>query len=74
MNQHTHDICGSVGTYRTQQGEERKRWVKCGAAFTDTETGRLSLKLDAVPVDPAWSGWLSLFEVKDKEPGEPTPF
>ncbi len=67
MNRKSHDICGSVGTYKTDNGEERKRWVKCGTAFTDTDTGRLSLKLDAVPVDPQWSGWLTLFEVEQQQ-------
>ena len=59
--QHTHDVLATVGTYKDRQtGEEKKRRLKIGAAFTSPE-GNISIKLDAVPVGPDWSGWLSLY-------------
>lgn len=61
----THDVVATIGEYTTQSGEKKKRYVTCGSAFTD-EQGRLSIKLDAVPVTPEWSGWLSLFEPRQQ--------
>lgn len=61
----THDVVATVGEYESQ-GQKKKRYVNCGSAFTD-ETGRISIKLDSVPVSPEWSGWLSLFEPKQNE-------
>lgn len=57
----THDAIATVGTYKTNQGEEKKRYLKVGSLFQD-EQGRLSLKLDAVPVAKEWSGWISFYE------------
>lgn len=62
----THDVVATVGTYKDGQGAEKKRFMNCGSAFTD-EGGRISIKLDTVPVSPDWSGWLSLYVPKEKE-------
>jgi len=67
MATYTHDVMATVGTYKNKDGEEKKQYIKCGAAFTH-EGGNISIKLDAVPVTPDWSGWLSLFEKRDYEP------
>jgi hypothetical protein len=64
-NTRTHDIVATVGTYKSG-GEEKKRYVNCGSAFTDDQ-GRISLKLDSVPVSPEWSGWLSLYPVERQQ-------
>lgn len=61
---YTHDIIATVGEYTNKAGEKKKRYHKCGAAFTDDD-GRISLKLDGIPVSPDWSGWLSLYEPRD---------
>ena len=61
----THDLVATIGTYEDRQtGEKKKRYQNVGSAFTG-EDGRMSLKLDAVPVGPEWSGWISLYEIKD---------
>ena len=61
----THDVVATVGTYKDRQsGEDKKRYQNVGSAFTDDD-GRISIKLDAVPVGPEWSGWLSLYLPKD---------
>ena len=67
MATYTHDVMATVGTYKNKDGEEKKSYLKCGRAFTH-EGGGMSIKLDAVPVTPDWSGWLSLFEKRDYEP------
>ena len=59
-NKYSHDIVATVGSYVDGSGQEKKRYQKVGAAFSDDE-GRVSLKLDAVPCSPDWSGWLSLY-------------
>ena len=52
MAQVTHKIVATVGKYKDRQtGEEKKRYLLCGVAFTD-EQGRISLKIDAMPVSP----------------------
>jgi len=68
----THDVVATVGRYKDQSGEEKKRYVNVGSAFTD-EQGRISIKLETVPVTPDWSGWLSLYPVKDKEQRQERP-
>lgn len=64
MARPTHKILATVGTYKDAEGNEKKRYVQCGVAFTD-EQGRVSLKMDAMPVSPEWSGWLQLFPMDD---------
>lgn len=66
----THDVCATIGEYTNSAGEKKKRYITVGSAFTD-EQGRLSIKLDAVPVTPEWSGWLSLYEPKPKGENKP---
>jgi hypothetical protein len=63
----THDIVATIGEYTNAAGEKKKRYVTCGKAFTDDE-GRMSLKVDAMPVNPAWSGWLSLYAIEREAP------
>ena len=64
-NKYSHDIVATVGSYVDNSGQEKKRYQKVGAAFSDDE-GRVSLKLDAVPCSPDWSGWLSLYPKTEK--------
>jgi hypothetical protein len=65
MAQATHKIVATVGKYKDRQtGEEKKRYLQCGVAFTDDQ-GRISLKIDAMPVSPEWSGFLSLYPLDD---------
>jgi len=63
----THEVVATIGEYTDAQGQTKKRYINIGSAFTDDQ-GRISIKLDAVPVSPEWSGWVSLYALKDKEP------
>lgn len=62
-NRITHDVAASIGEYTNNQGETKKRYVNVGKVFS-SEDGRMSIKLDAVPVGPNWSGWLSLYPIQ----------
>lgn len=62
----THEVVATNGTYKDRDGNEKKRYINCGSAFTG-EDGRISIKLDSVPVSPEWSGWFSLYAVERKE-------
>ncbi|GAT33267.1 hypothetical protein TSACC_21680 [Terrimicrobium sacchariphilum] len=65
----THEVKATVGEYTDQSGAKKKRYITVGAAFTDDQ-GRVSIKLESVPVSPEWSGWLSLYPVERNGNGQ----
>lgn len=68
-----YDIVATVGKYTDRNtGEEKKRYQSCGAVFED-DKGRLSIKLDTIPITPEWSGWLSCFDPDRKNQGQSAP-
>lgn len=54
------DLFATVGEFTDADGRKAKRQLKVGVVMRDDTSGALSVKLDAVPVDPRWSGWLAL--------------
>ncbi|NCU40898.1 hypothetical protein EOL73_04030 [Candidatus Saccharibacteria bacterium] len=54
------DLVFSTGEYE-MNGQKKKRWSKSGTVFEDPETGRLSIKFEAIPAGE-WSGWMRIFE------------
>jgi len=70
-SKYTHDVTATVGSYTNREGDEKKRYVNVGKAFTD-DSGRISIKLETIPVGPDWSGWLSLYPAKTREEREET--
>jgi hypothetical protein len=64
-----------MGKYVDSEGQEKTRWQNCGVIIK-TESGRVVLKLDALPVNPAPSTdgqgglWLQCFE-NDRNEGRP---
>jgi len=72
MARPTHDIVATLGEYTAADGTKKKRYHPCGKAFTN-EKGQVSLKIDAMPCSPEWSGWLSLYPVKDEQRPDPRP-
>jgi hypothetical protein len=48
--------------------DPKTRWSRVGSVFIDPETGRPSVKLDAVPVGKNFDGWLQGFEPRDNRP------
>ena len=64
---YAHDIVASNGEYTDPRtGERKKRYITIGKGFTDDQ-GRISAKLDSIPVGPDWSGWISLYPPRDRE-------
>ncbi|MCC5869607.1 MAG: hypothetical protein JJU27_13990 [Gammaproteobacteria bacterium] len=60
------DLMASVGEFTDQDGRKAKRWLKVGVVMRDSRNGSLSVKLDAVPVLPGWSGWLAVRNVGEE--------
>ena len=64
-----YEAVATIGEYKDRNGETKKRYVNIGKVF-ENDKGQLSLKLDTIPVDPNWSGWVSFYEPKERqEPG-----
>ncbi len=67
-----YEAVATIGKYKDKvTGEEKKQFLRVGTVF-ESEDGRLSLKLDAVPCSPDWSGFISFYPPKPAE-GQPTP-
>jgi hypothetical protein len=71
-----YDAVATVGKY-TKEGIEKKRYLTVGAVF-ESDDGKLTLKLEGVPVSPDWSGWIAFYEPKLGYTGttenDPPPF
>lgn len=67
-----YDAVATVGKYTDREGNEKKRYVTIGAVFEDDQ-GRMSMKLDAVPCSPDWSGWASFYEPDRNRQAQPAP-
>lgn len=63
----THDAVATIGEYTDKNGDKKKRYTRVGPGFTGPD-GVISIKFDVVPVGPEWSGWVSLYEIKDQDP------
>jgi hypothetical protein len=55
-----------TGTYKARDGSEKSRYVNVGTLF-QYEDGGLCLKLDSVPVGEGWNGFISFFEIDQKD-------
>lgn len=54
----THTLHATTREWVDAAGTKRKTRLEVGAIFRSS-TGRLVLKLDAVPITRNWSGWLA---------------
>lgn len=62
-----YEALATTGEYKDRQtGETKKRYTRVGSVF-EQDDGRLSLKLDCVPVGQGWSGWISFFPPRDRD-------
>ncbi len=61
-----YDAVAMVGEYKNSAGETKKRYMNVGAVF-ENDKGELSLKLEAIPVGPNWSGWVSFYPPKERD-------
>ena len=58
-----YDVIAKNGTYKTQDGSEKTKWLKMGVCM-ETQSGGLAIKIDSMPV--GWDGWMTLAEPKEK--------
>lgn len=56
----THNVVATIGEYTDLEGNKKKRYMNVGVCFTNDQ-GQQSIKLNALPVTPDWSGFLSLY-------------
>jgi hypothetical protein len=45
---------------------EKTSWIKLGVLI-ETNDGKLRLKIDALPRDPSWDGWASVFDDQERQ-------
>ena len=59
-----------TGTYKTRDGQEKKRYQNIGSVFLD-DNDNLKIKIDSIPiVDGGWGGWANCYELEDRAPIE----
>jgi len=51
---------GDACAYLRKEGEEKARYPRIGAAFKD-DSGRISIKIDTLPIGNDWQGWINIF-------------
>lgn len=67
-----HRLFATVGTYTDRNtGKTAKRQAQVGVVF-ESESGRLSMRLDLIPISPDWKGFIS-FRSPSEDATEPTP-
>lgn len=65
-----YEVMASTGSYTDKNGQEKKRWVKCGVVMA-TKSGGLALKMETMPV--GGDGWFGLFEPKPRDDAQQAP-
>jgi len=56
-----------TGTYKTREGQEKKRYQNIGSVFVD-DNDNLKIKIDSMPlVDGGWNGWANCYDLEEKE-------
>jgi hypothetical protein len=56
-----------TGTYRTREGQEKKRYQTIGSVILD-DNDNLKIKIDSIPiVDGGWTGWANCYELEERE-------
>ena len=55
-----------VGSYTDRTGAEKKRYQKVGTLFV-YDDGNQVLKIDALPISKEWTGFVSFFDIKERE-------
>lgn len=53
----------TIERWTGRHGEQRARRVPVGTIFRDDESGRMSARLDLVPVSHDWHGWLAVIRL-----------
>jgi len=68
------DAVVTTGEYTNQQGETKKRYLNVGVLLKDDQSGRMCLKLEAMPIPRDGACWIGFFEPRQQEQRPaPTP-
>ena len=54
----------------TKDGEEKTAWERVGTIFMDKDTGKMSLKIQALPMElfnGDNAGWCNIFKIQPRE-------
>jgi hypothetical protein len=65
------DLYATVGTWVDDQGRKHKRKVRCSVVMQDDRSGRLAIRIEALPVIPDWFGWLAVENINDQDRAAP---
>ncbi len=60
------DLLATTGDWVDDAGKRHKCRSKVGIIFKDDLSGKLSVRLELLPVGPVWSGWLAVVPVGDE--------
>ncbi len=52
--------------YKKGEHEGRAIWLRCGVLI-EKDNGKMSVKLDVVPISGQWDGWLVVSERRDRD-------
>lgn len=63
-------VVATVGKYTDANGQEKNRYVTVGRAFIRDDKS-VSIKVDAMPVGPEFSGWLNLYDLDEDRQQKP---
>ena len=62
-------VVATGGKYTDANGQEKNRYVTVGKAFIRDDKS-VSIKVDAMPVGPEFSGWLNLYDLDEDRQGQ----
>ena len=65
-------VVATVGKYTDANGQEKNRYVTVGKAFIRDDKS-VSIKVDAMPVGPEFSGWLNLYDLDEDRQQQSAP-
>jgi hypothetical protein len=63
-------VVATNGKYTDAQGNEKNRYFTVGRAFL-REDKSITIKIDAMPVGPDFSGWLNLYDLDEDRQQQP---
>ena len=64
------DVVKAAGTYTDASGQEKTRWINCGMIVKNPESGKLSLKLDSLPLGTPSEAGVGITPTRRVETGE----
>ena len=66
-----YDIKFAAREYQTADGSRKTYWSQHGSLWID-DNGSITIKLDSVPVNEKWTGYMKAFPHKPREQHKPS--